>query len=64
MGTATNSPHHGPGNKELHRKRIGWLYPVFRDVYFCHGLLARISHRMARGYGRESLHVCQARPGS
>ena len=31
-------PHHGPGDKELHLKRIGWLYPIFRDVYFCHGL--------------------------
>ena len=30
---------HGPRNKELHLKRIGWLYPIFRDVYLCHGLL-------------------------
>ena len=40
MGTATNSArHHGPGNKELHLKRIGWLYPIFRDVYYCRRLL-------------------------
>ena len=24
----------------LSLKRIGWLYPIFRDVYFHHGLLA------------------------
>ena len=36
MGTATNSPRHGCRNKALNLKRIGWLYPIFRDVYFYH----------------------------
>ena len=28
--------------KHLTLKRIGWLYPIFRDVYFYHGLLAAL----------------------
>ena len=32
-------PRHDPRNKALNLKRIGWLYPIFRDVYFYHGLL-------------------------
>ena len=39
MGTATNSFPVSPRNKALSLKRIGWLYPIFRDVYFYHGLL-------------------------
>ena len=39
MGTATNSPRHSPRNKVLSLKRIGWLYPIFRDPHFYHGLL-------------------------
>ena len=31
---------HGPRNKALSLKRIGWLYPIFRDLHFYHGLLA------------------------
>ena len=25
-------PHHGSGDKELHLKRIGWLYPIFQAL--------------------------------
>ena len=40
MGTATNSrPRHGHRKKALSRKRIGWLYPIFRNLHFYHGLL-------------------------
>ena len=40
MGTATNSlPVHDPRNKALSLKRIGWLYPIFRDLHFYHGLM-------------------------
>ena len=39
MGTATNSSRQALKNR-LSLKRIGWLYPIFRDVYFHHGLLA------------------------
>ena len=39
MGTATNSPRHGPRKKALSLKRIGWLYPIFRDLHFYHRLL-------------------------
>ena len=47
MGTATNSPpRHNQRNKALGLKRIGWLYPIFRDIHFYHGLLARISHHL------------------
>ena len=42
MGTATNSPRHDPRNKALNLKRIGWLYPILRDVYFHHELLQEI----------------------
>ena len=28
-------------------KRIGWLYPIFRDLYFYHGLLGLPPHRLA-----------------
>ena len=31
---------HDPRNKALGLKRIGWLYPIFRDLHFYHGLLA------------------------
>ena len=31
---------HDPRNKALSLKRIGWLYPIFRDLHFYHGLLA------------------------
>ncbi len=41
------APRHGPRNKELRLKRIGWLYPIFRDVFFYHGLLARFFHHVA-----------------
>ena len=34
------APHHRPRNKGLSLKRIGRLYPIFRDVYF-HELLGR-----------------------
>ena len=33
------APRHGPRNKALTLKRIGWLYPIFRDLHFYHGLL-------------------------
>ncbi len=35
------APHHRPRNKGLSLKRIGWLYPIFRDLHFYHGLLGR-----------------------
>ena len=38
-------PRHIPGNKVLGRKRIGWLYPIFRGPRFHHGLLVRSSWR-------------------
>ena len=34
------SPRHGSRNKALRLKRIGWLYPIFHDLHFYHGLLA------------------------
>ena len=34
--------HPGPRNEAPSLKRIGWLYPIFRDVYFHHGLLGEI----------------------
>ena len=38
MGTATNSP---PvialEKKTLNPKRIGWLYPILRNLHFYHG---------------------------
>ena len=33
------APRHGPRNKALSLKRIGRLYPIFRDLHFHHGLL-------------------------
>ena len=36
-GTATHSPPLWPRKKALGRKRIGWLYPIFRDLHFYHG---------------------------
>ena len=33
------APRHNPRNKALHLKRIGWLYPIFRNVHFYHGLI-------------------------
>ncbi len=33
------APRHGPRNKALGLKGIGWLYPIFRDLHFHHGLL-------------------------
>ena len=33
------TPRHGPRNKALSLKRIDWLYPIFRDLHFHHGLL-------------------------
>ena len=33
------APRHDPRNKALSLKRIGWLYPIFRDLHFYHGLL-------------------------
>ena len=41
MGTATNSPIMALEKKHLALKRIGWLYPIFRDLHFYHGLLER-----------------------
>ena len=32
------APHHSPRSKTLSLKRIGWLYSIFRDVCFYHGL--------------------------
>ena len=43
MGTATNSLPVMALRKPPSLKRTGWLYPIFRDVYFYHGLLARFS---------------------
>ena len=41
MGTATNSlPVIALETKHLTLKRIGWLYPIFRDLHFYHGPLA------------------------
>ena len=37
MGTATNPPPPWPKKKALGRKRIGWLYPIFRDLHLYHG---------------------------
>ena len=37
------APRHGPRKKALSLKRIGWLYPIFRDLHFYHGLLAVIA---------------------
>ncbi len=54
MGTATHSPPgHGPRKKALSLKRIGWLYPIFGDLHFYHGLLAtfRRKIRVALGAG-------------
>ena len=40
MGTATNSlPVIALEKKALTLKRIGWLYPIFRDLHFYHRLL-------------------------
>ena len=36
------TPRHDPRNKALSLKRIGWLYPIFRDLHFYHGLGARL----------------------
>ena len=33
------APRHDPRNKALSLKRIGWLYQIFRDLHFYHGLL-------------------------
>ena len=33
-------PRHSPRNKPLNLKRIGWLYPIFRNLHFYHWLLA------------------------
>ena len=50
MGTATNSlPVIALETKHLTLKRIGWLYPIFRDLHFYHGPLARISHQRSPG---------------
>ena len=35
------TPRYSPIKKALSLKRIGWLYPIFRDLHFYHGLLAR-----------------------
>ena len=35
------APRYGPIKKALSLKRIGWLYPIFRDLHFYHGLLGR-----------------------
>ena len=40
MGTATNSPPVIALKKTLSLKQIGWLYPIFRDLHFYHGLLS------------------------
>ncbi len=37
MGTATNSLPAMALKKALSLKRIGWLYPIFRDLHFYHG---------------------------
>ena len=40
--TATNPPPRSCAKtKTLSVKRIGWLYPIFRDLHFYHGLLGR-----------------------
>ena len=33
------APRHGPRKRVRSLKRIGWLYPIFRDFHFYHGLL-------------------------
>ena len=43
MESATNSPRHSTRNKVLSLKRIVWLYPIFRDPHFYHGLLSPAS---------------------
>ena len=48
MGTATNSlPVMTQQTKHLALKRIGWLYPIFRDLHFYHGLLGSAVEREA-----------------
>ena len=42
MGTATNSPPSLAEKQLLSLKRIGWLYPIFRDPHFYHALLGTI----------------------
>ena len=37
------APHYGFRNNTLRLKQIGWLYPIFRDLHFHHGLPARAS---------------------
>ena len=37
------APRHGLRKKALSLKRIGWLYPIFRDLHFYRGLLARFT---------------------
>ena len=34
-----SASHHDPRNQTRSRKRIGWLYPIFRSLHFHHGLL-------------------------
>ena len=41
MGAATNSHPVMIQKKALSLKQIGWLYPIFRNLHFYHGLLAR-----------------------
>ena len=33
---------HSPRRKALNLKRIGWLYPIFRNLHFYHGLLGTL----------------------
>ncbi len=42
MGTATNSPPSLAEKQLLSLKRIGWLYPIFRDPHFYHALLGTL----------------------
>ena len=43
MGTATNSLSiMAPETATLSLKRIGWLYPIFRNLHFHHGLLPHL----------------------
>ena len=52
MGTATNSLPVMTRNKALSLKRIGWLYPIFRDLHCYHGPLAPPSPRFSPATGR------------
>ena len=53
LGTATNSlTIVALETKHLSLERIGWLYPIFRDVHFHHGLLAHCPLHVERAWSR------------